>query len=374
MQVEEIPIKKQVPIIKGTAPKNGYIEAFVIDKSQVMPQLSFESADIDIMPLPKPSLGGSIANDLQLMTYGECLAGVCVKSSIFHGYYDYRSDGSTWYVTCLTTFEDCDDPGTPYCDDGIMITPPPTPVDNPWTEQVQVPDGCGTCLQDIIHHSDGTDTYSGLYGCDYSGCSEVNPNSGIDNNLTDPCLKNQMSNIENLSPFSPIGEKLNPFIYGNVNLEFDQSINPPIGKEGADAGTTPVFLDANGLPKIITTFYRYTLDYASKEYVTAVMLHEILHAYILSSYPPPATPPSQLDQHIEIAQNYINDIISALHSIFPSLDSTTLAALALGGMGDIAESNPALWNNICNQYGVTPAIVKDANKKYQNRDLGTICN
>lgn len=73
VQAAELPIKKQVPAIKGTAPKNGYIEAFVIDKSQVIPQLSFESADIDIMPLPKPSLVGGIANDLQLTTYGECL-------------------------------------------------------------------------------------------------------------------------------------------------------------------------------------------------------------------------------------------------------------------------------------------------------------
>ncbi|WP_448700918.1 hypothetical protein ACFGVR_02530 [Mucilaginibacter sp. AW1-3] len=111
---------------------------------------------------------------------------------------------------------------------------------------------------------------------------------------------------------------------------------------------------------------------ASQEYKAAVLSHEIIHAYLdykgidLSS---------QLKQHTDIANDYVDDIASMLEQAF-GLDTRNADALSLGGLNDFATQYPTDFAQLLTDRNLTKhdqGLIVAANKDGGVPGYGTPC-
>lgn len=111
-------------------------------------------------------------------------------------------------------------------------------------------------------------------GNGYSTSNQSN-SSDIHNDLTDPCLKALLNTILNMQFANRVHNILNEFnISSDINLDFvdtallDDQIMGYFNGEASVDGRFQIELNRDHLPK------------SSKEFATAVIIHEAIHAYL----------------------------------------------------------------------------------------------
>lgn len=116
------------------------------------------------------------------------------------------------------------------------------------------------------------------------------------------------------------------------------------------------------------------LNYASDEYVTATIYHELIHNFLTMLYPDSG----EDEQHEEIERDWREVIANQLKLDFPNLSNANANALAWGGLGDTPAYKKLLEDDKKNNTGVTGAIAQ-SNKNFKNLNntntttYGTVC-
>lgn len=195
----------------------------------------------------------------------------------------------------------------------------------------------------------------------------------IKNLVNNPCLKKMVDASIAKNVNYSIKESMNSVF--NQNTDFNitfidappQSFRAPTvdGDTGIDNfsfkknpdGTPSHELDFMSVEIRLNT----NLSNASKEYITATIMHEALHAYLWYSQ-------TIVNQHLDMARNYITSMSSQLQAMYPNMSASDAKALAWGGLiqeaGSLYSSlSQAEKNNIA-----------DTNNAYKNGTNGAPCN
>ncbi|MEZ2336750.1 hypothetical protein AB6735_14000 [Mucilaginibacter sp. RCC_168] len=116
-------------------------------------------------------------------------------------------------------------------------------------------------------------------------------------------------------------------IFGNsdkLNLTFEDVTTL---SNQVDGSTQPNgYFDANGNLNITIQLNKNTMPSYSQQYISRVIMHEALHAYMIAKNMP------AIEQHEEMAINYVTKIASSLQQLFPGLTDSDAKSLALGGL------------------------------------------
>lgn len=150
----------------------------------------------------------------------------------------------------------------------------------------------------------------------------------------------------------------------DFNLEFvDNTLSSTL--DGAtdvlQAGGDPVPNSDRFILKTLSlriTLNSATLPSASKEYITATILHEVLHAYFRKS--------RVGFDHQVMFEEYIPWYTSILKTMYPGMDPNDTQALAYGGLQDAPSYIGSLTSLQKQSY-------KEANDKYRSGTSGTPC-
>jgi hypothetical protein len=196
-------------------------------------------------------------------------------------------------------------------------------------------------------------------------CDEEDPFAEIINNITDPCLKSMVQNaIDNDIRFN-IEQSLNSIFNKNddFNLVFDQSTSLPTSVDGAttivqQGGTVGFPLSGRSLTVSIS-LNSNTLPNSSKEYITATILHEALHAYFEFR--------QTILDHTNMADNYLNWFKVSLLNIYPNMPLVDVEALAWGGLQSTWK-----WNNTLTD--ISQQNILNINHEYKDGNKWTKCN
>jgi hypothetical protein len=237
-------------------------------------------------------------------------------------------------------------------------------IDDPWW------DDYGTDWDESDNWDDSWiyDDYNGDGNMDMAIPSPVpaSPPEVI-NNIKDPCVKNVASNLTNTSVANRINEIIN-----DVFADTNNKVNLILNEDNTQNVPARTQVTSTGDPFNVTiTLNSDMLSNSSQEYIAAIVYHEAIHAYLDQS----GYSQNQLEQHVEIAENYISALQDALLELFPSLPTQDAIGLGLRGLGDLMDDNPAYWNNLINGlgYDTNAQLIQDTDA-YRNSDTGTACN
>ena len=213
----------------------------------------------------------------------------------------------------------------------------------------------------------GPDGMSYTYNAAYMNWVGV---KNVENNVTTPCLKAQIDRVINNDVIGDIQKIFNDVFNNSDNismLSFTESPSP-----GYPARTFPV---SPGASQFTTDLNTSVLSLASNEYTTITLYHEIVHAILLNQ-----GGGSQLSQHQAILEKYIDQIVQATQSLYPSLPTTDGRAIAMAGLADVAKANPSLFDDVAKKYGLTRAQIAEIAKSYRRDNVagnvkkGTPCS
>ncbi|MBK7098061.1 MAG: hypothetical protein IPH58_06545 [Sphingobacteriales bacterium] len=198
-----------------------------------------------------------------------------------------------------------------------------------------------------------SDYYLPVTGSEGGGGGYDSPNSIsqiIKNNLKNPCLSSSLNSVMINNFKSTLSSILNNIfkdskIYG---IEFIETTSLPDFQNGE----TRTVLDediSGGLIKATFTIALNvnTLPNTTREYIARTLFHEFLHAYLnyTGQY-------GTLKNHNNMANQFINEIASALKANFPGMSDFDARSLAWGGLQDtdawaaLQESNLEEANNL----------------------------
>nr|MBC7611786.1 hypothetical protein [Pseudopedobacter sp.] len=188
-------------------------------------------------------------------------------------------------------------------------------------------------------------------------------NRDIINNIKDPCLKKMVQySIDNDIKLN-INESINSIFNTNtdVNLYYEETSSLPNSTDGT---TTLVndnrFPGGNYLLTIDIKLNVNTLPNASKEYISATILHEALHAYFRYN-----GSLSSLD-HEAMANLYLSWFVNSLTNLYPNLSYSDAKMLGWGGLGETQAYNLFTTQN-------EKFIIQNINKDYKTSLKGTSC-
>lgn len=199
------------------------------------------------------------------------------------------------------------------------------------------------------------------------------------NNITDPCLKKLIENLQNSNKLTnSIGAILQNVFGKNerLNLTFNQDNN--LNNNGVrlngksippDNGNYEIKLNALSLSKY------------SQERQTLTIMHEILHSYFWAAYGNLVTP----NQHTRMLDEYIEEMASSLEDLYPQLSENHDVTIALCfdnletsvGLAD-KQINPTVFENAINddkykKIGLYLTNWKSiAEKAIYNNDMSTL--
>ena len=187
--------------------------------------------------------------------------------------------------------------------------------------------------------------------------------------LTSPCLKGIVNSLtENKDRKLKILRLFKDYFYENgedVNLIFEDGDFDTYGRRVSSTNGSRVILN------------RITLNAASKEFSTSIILHEIIHSIFNRSATDPTLWSSMSAQHDEIFYKWVNDITAVLESIY-GIDHNDAVALGLGGLYDefvIKEGDLNALNVFAEfYYGINLTLAKEIRQEYENGTKGTGCN
>ncbi len=210
-------------------------------------------------------------------------------------------------------------------------------------------------------------------GCDGDGGGgggggEENPPAvpEITNDVDDPCIKNSVNDAISRDCKNEITSFVNT-VFGNsdkFHLKFsDEVFAGADATDDARASTGPILNYTE--TKTVISFNNGQLGNASKEYIAATILHEVVHAWIDYKFP---TPIDNAHQHSLMAgSNRFNLMRSALLEMYPNLPPQDATDLTWGGLYNTIEYvnlSPTEKNRI-----------EQTNSDYKNRtnNKGTPC-
>lgn len=193
-----------------------------------------------------------------------------------------------------------------------------------------------------------------------TNCDGVKSLSDVTNNVVNPCLKdviNQLNNSNDLSSLVNIILKNTFGVNDQINVTFSES-NLNSSTAANTSGS-----QLNNMDIVFNSQLFTQNNLPSKEFLTETAMHEVFHAYLFVN-------PSirgQLSQHLFMAQNYINNEVSALRNIYPNLSKSDAEKLVIAGYGELQASDPNAFNQILNLYNYTAFDVQTTNSNY-NQD------
>jgi hypothetical protein len=195
----------------------------------------------------------------------------------------------------------------------------------------------------------------------------VVPVPDIKNNVKDPCLKKMVDAAIKSDIVFDLKQTMNSIFNANTdfNLEFvDNALASNLDglTDAVQSGGIPAAPNSQRI--ILTTLSLQitlnstTLPNASKEYVTATILHEVLHAYFIESH--------VAFDHQVMFEQYIPWYTSILKTMYPGMDENDMLGLAYGGLQDAPSYIGTLTTLQKQSY-------KDANERYKSGAKGTPC-
>jgi hypothetical protein len=197
-------------------------------------------------------------------------------------------------------------------------------------------------------------------------------------NLTDPCLTEAKAKITNSNLKNFINKLYNSSYVNNTgsNLSWNQVSSIP--------GGGPAQSGLSGNTWMVELSLSFLQTYGpSQEYVGAVMLHEIVHAFIQKHYSYLGVNGDNWTHHSLMFFNWTNHLRDALKEAF-NLSDQTATALALGGISDVLNfsynpngQNTAFrdfMNNFAlTNYNISLNTAQTVQNLHKNGALGTDC-
>jgi hypothetical protein len=166
-------------------------------------------------------------------------------------------------------------------------------------------------------------------------CTPVPPKD-IKNEVKDPCLNKMVGAVINKDVTTVVNELIQNVFGGSakVNITYSDALTLNTGQLGFTP--PPASLDANGNLTITVYLNKAELPNASQEFISTVIIHESLHAYLTTT-----GSLGQL-QHNTIASTFASQMALDLRQMFPGLTVNDASNLAWGGL----QSTPDFQNNI----------------------------
>jgi hypothetical protein len=202
------------------------------------------------------------------------------------------------------------------------------------------------------------------------------------NDVTNPCLLSVISEIGVSGYKSTLLNLFQDHLFNQKSpyrIKFQQSISV-IGNSGEQvyARNEPIVDLPDGKKQITITLNKTLLNSGvSKEYIGAIIVHELLHGMFLTSDSYNSL--SQEEQHLKFFNSYTIGIGMSLKELFPSLTDVDATALALEGLDDVTfpggNISPTLNGTAETNYGMGLIYAKNQANKYKNPSsgFGTYC-
>jgi hypothetical protein len=152
------------------------------------------------------------------------------------------------------------------------------------------------------------------------------------------------------------------FREGGADIKFIQVSEP--GK--AHAAYNP------GPPQLIKINSAY--PGSTQEFMTAIILHEMIHALIIMSTNTPVNP-EQLEMHRSMFFNWVERTATTMGIYYPNLTREELIAFGLIGLDDYVQTDRETIDSLAKQkYGMTPEEAMSKITPYMTRQKGTTCS
>jgi hypothetical protein len=179
----------------------------------------------------------------------------------------------------------------------------------------------------------------------------------ITNNVTNPCIRQQVERALAESLVNAISNLVqNTFnINDKINLDLSQ-----VGYLDADESASTSAYKQGEILNVEIFFNENTLPSRSKEFIMATVYHELLHAILYSNYVSP------IQQHTQMASQYVNILALALMEHFPNLSMSEANHLSWGGL-----QGTAAWNSLTESERNAIIATNIAHKQNQS---GHSCN
>lgn len=180
----------------------------------------------------------------------------------------------------------------------------------------------------------------------------------ITNNVTNPCISQQVNNAISESMTNEINTLIkNVFdVNDQINLTVDQVTYLDASVDAiTDGYTTP-----SGALNIDISFNGNVMPLASQEYIMATLYHEFLHAILFHNGIEGG------DHHESIVSGYLNILANDLIVHFPNLSQGEAMQLAWGGLQETSN-----WSSLSASEQASILATNTAHRDGQN---GTNCN
>lgn len=185
------------------------------------------------------------------------------------------------------------------------------------------------------------------------------PEDQIINNVLNPCIGDAVDNAIDAA-FKDEITQLVLEVFG-ASEEFNIEIVDVSDIESSVDGRTYAMPQGNGLLFDIE-LNKNTLSSSSKEYITATVFHELLHAYLaylnIDSF-------LNDSQHINMANVYIDRLSESLTERY-NISEQDAINLSWGGLG-----MTSAWSNLSSS---KKAQINSTNQQYKTAQKGTSCN
>jgi hypothetical protein len=196
----------------------------------------------------------------------------------------------------------------------------------------------------------------------------------IYNQTQSPCIKSAVDRLSDTN----LANKINVLIHNvfwdspNVNLTIIEDPNLTVDGNPHEAATTRAQQSGTTLSIEIRLNPTY-FDFANttSEYITAVVYHEAVHAYLLSQGMASIT----FVQHQYFLYNYLGSVSAALNEVFPSMSYDDSIGLAIYGIRELYKLNPQKFENELDKYSIKNySAFQYVGEQYRNKEKGTACN
>ncbi|MEN9696585.1 MAG: hypothetical protein RLZ56_6 [Bacteroidota bacterium] len=161
------------------------------------------------------------------------------------------------------------------------------------------------------------------------------------NNVNDLCLNKVLNKVfSTVTSITSILAKNQFGDYGYFAINVHDSSLPMVNNKIRNGYTDPeITTGADGIRYINIYLNTQTLGYSSEEFVAKTIMHESLHALLITE----GFSLKSVDQHNEIANVYIDDLSKSLKNLF-SLSDDVAAALSWSGLDYIGLVDA--WDNL----------------------------